>query len=213
MKKILIAEDHPIMSAGTCQMLRNYMPDAQITEVDTFRKAIQEAESTEFDLIIMDIGIPGGDSVQMVERFRYRWPSVPILMFSAYDENLYAVPFVKAGANGFISKKAKESEFRLAVETVLFRNKIYLSEEIREWSLNMYIKSGRSHQDLMASLSTREKEIVHLFLARKGVSEIGSILNLSTSTINTHRVRIFKKMGVENMIDLVRKFEMLNQEG
>jgi two-component system invasion response regulator UvrY len=187
MRRVLVIEDHPVMSNGTCQMLRKYLPDAECTEADTFWKAIQAADSIEFDLVVMDIGVPGGNSVQMVEKFRTRWPSVVILMFTSYEENLYALPCIKAGANGFISKRATESEFRVAVETVLFRHRVYLSDTIRDLSLDMYIRPQRSQANVLDTLSRRENEILQMFLARKGVSEIGAVLNLSTSTINTYR--------------------------
>lgn len=212
MKRILVVEDHPIMSAGTCQMVRNYLTDAVFTEVDTFWKALQAANTEEYDLVIMDVGIPGGNSVQMVEKFRTMHPHLRLLMFSGYDESIYALPYVKAGANGFISKKASESEFRLALETVLFRDRIYLSDDIRDLTLNTYIRPQASQSltsNALDQLSIREKEVLQLFYARKGVTEIAAQLNLSTSTVNTHRVRIFKKMGVDNIFDLIQKYEQL----
>jgi DNA-binding NarL/FixJ family response regulator len=212
MKRILVVEDHPIMSAGTCQMIRKFVPDAEVKEVDTFWKALSAAGNEKFDLVIMDIGIPGGNSVQMVEKFKSLHPSTSLLMFSGYEENIYALPYVKAGANGFVSKKASESDFRQAIETVLFRERVYLSDDVRDLTLNTYIKPQNQSSDSFDALSIREKEILRLFYARKGVSEIAAQLNLSTSTVNTHRVRIFKKMGVDNMYDLVRKYEQLYAE-
>lgn len=187
------------------------MADADCIEVDTFWKAVQAVKSEIFDLVIMDIAIPGGNSVQMVEKFRDVHPNVKLLMFSGYEESIYALPYVKAGANGFVSKKASESEFRFAVETVLFRNRVYLSDDVRDMTLNNYIKPQTTLINTVESLSIREKEILQLFYRRKRVSEIASLLNLSTSTVNTHRVRIFKKMGVDNMYDLVQKYEQLNE--
>lgn len=209
MKRILVVEDHPIMSAGTCQMIKNYLADAVFTEVDTFWKALQAASGGPYDLVVMDIAIPGGNSVQMVEKFRAMYPSTRLLMFSGYEESIYALPYVKAGANGFVSKKASESEFRVALETVLFRDRIYLSDDVRDITLNTYIKPQTPSTNSLDLLSIREREILQLFYSRKGVSEIAAVLNLSTSTVNTHRVRIFKKMGVDNMFDLVRKYEQL----
>jgi two-component system, NarL family, invasion response regulator UvrY len=210
MKNILVVEDHPVMSAGTSLMIRNCLPEAKIIEVDTFWKAIQVADTTQLDLVIMDIGIPGGDSVQMVEKFKIRWPNLRLLMFSAYEESVYALSFIQAGANGFLSKKATESEFRLAVETVLLQNRVYVSNEIRDLSLNMFMKNRTAPTNVLSTLSIREREIIQLFIARKGTSEVAAILNLSTSTVNTYKVRIFKKMGVDNLIDLVRKYELLS---
>lgn len=193
-------------------MIKNYFPDTVFTEVDSFWKALQVAGLQPYDLVIMDIAIPGGNSVQMVEKFRAMYPTMRLLMYSGYDESIYALPYVKAGANGFVSKKATESEFRQAIETVLLRDKVYLSDDVRDMALNTYIKPQAKSNTVMDMLSIREREILRLFYSRKGVSEIAATLNISTSTVNTHRVRIFKKMGVDNMFDLVRKYEQLFDE-
>jgi two-component system invasion response regulator UvrY len=210
MTKILIIEDHPIMSAGVAQLLLKIVPDMKVWESDNLKKAIEAAESEIFDLAIMDISIPGGDSVKMVEVFKKRWPETRILIFSNYDENLYALPFIKAGANGFISKKAPESDFRNAVETVLFRNKMYLSEALWENNLKRLMDTDKSSGGSFDKLSLKEQEIAQLFISGKGVSEIAGILNVSTSTINTHRVRIFQKIDVQNVMELAQKFKVLH---
>lgn len=209
MKNVLIAEDHPIMRAGTRQIVSNFLPGAVITEVDTFKKAVHSATETQFDLAILDIDIPGGNSVKMIEVFKQRWPNVKILVFSSYDENLYALPFIKAGADGYVSKDAPELEFKNAIETILFRNKVYVSEALREESFNQFIRVGPDRDTSEPKLSVREREIVGLLLSGKTVSEIAAKLDLHVSTVSTHRGRIFQKMKVDNMMDLARKLDVI----
>lgn len=209
MKKVLVVEDHPIVSAATCQVITQYVPDVECTEVSTFWRALELVGLEEYDLVVMDLGVPGGNTIEMITRLRSIRPGIRILIFTGLDESLFALPFVKAGANGFVSKKVPESELRRAIDTVLFRNKIYVSDEVHDLTLSSYFKPHRKEGSGLETLSEREMEILRLFYARKGVSEIASILNLSTSTINTHRIRIFRKMDVENMIDLVLKYELL----
>lgn len=209
MKRIMVVEDHPIVAATTSQIIRQYLPDAECREVNTFRRAVELIAQEEFDLVVMDLSVPGGNTVDMIARLRALHPQLRVLIFTGLDEALFALPFIKAGANGFLSKKSPESELRRAIDTVLFRNKIYVSDEVHDLTMHSYFKPGRKTADGLDALSQRELEIVRLFYARKGVSEIASILHLSTSTINTHRVRIFRKMDVENLIDLVMKYEML----
>jgi DNA-binding NarL/FixJ family response regulator len=147
--------------------------------------------------------------VRMVENIKSRRESQKILIYTSFDEDLYALSFIKSGANGFLSKHALEADFKVAVETILFQDKTYLSEKIKEQSFRLFIKSGKPGDDTTDSLTLREREIMQLFLAGKGISEVAGLLNLHTSTVSTHRIRIFNKMGVDNMIDLARKFEML----
>ncbi|KAA0992048.1 response regulator transcription factor [Dyadobacter aurulentus] len=209
MKNILIAEDHPIMRSGTRQIVHTYMPGAVITEVDTFKKALLSASEKTYDLAILDIGIPGGNSVKMIENFKEKYPAVKVLIFSSYDEDLYALPCIKAGADGYISKDAPEQEFKTALETIMLRKKIYLSERLKDDSLNKFINSRKSQDDAAPQLSIREREIAQLLLSGKGVSEIAGMLDVHISTVSTHRASIFKKMQVQNIIDLAKKFEIL----
>ncbi|SDN09580.1 response regulator transcription factor [Siphonobacter aquaeclarae] len=211
MKRILIVEDHPIVATATTLAVSQYLPDAVCVDTNSFWKALELVETEPFDLVILDLGIPGGNSIQMIEKLRSRQPKVRILIFTGMEENVYALPFVKAGANGFLSKKASDAEFRRAIDTVLFRNKIYVSEDIHDLTLTSYFKPKKRGGEELEALSEREMEILQLLHARKGISEISTILNLSTSTVNTHRVRIFRKMGVDNLIDLVMKYEVLIQ--
>lgn len=205
MKHILIVEKHPVMGVGTCKMIEKFISPVQLSLVDTFWKAIDVASSKDFDLVLMDIAIPGGNSVQMVKKFRGCFPHTLLLIFSGYQEELFALPYVKAGAQGFLSKTASEQEFQLAVETVLLCNNIYLSNSVRELPIRGYIQSR--NPKIHPVLTEREQLILRLFYDRKRASQIAAELNISTSTVNTYRVRLFTKLGVNNMIDLVGQYE------
>lgn len=209
MTSILIADDHPLMRAGTRQLVLNYLPDAQILEADNFKKALSIASEKPVHLTIMDIGMPGGNSVKMVEMFKTRWPQVKVLILSSYEESLYALPFIKAGADGYISKEAPEAEFKIALETILLRSRVYLSDSVKDRSFQQFMQHGKSHQDPTTTLSVREQEIAQLLIAGKGISEIAALLNIHISTASTHRARIFTKLNVENVIDLARIYDVL----
>jgi two-component system invasion response regulator UvrY len=209
MSDILIADDHPLMRAGTRQLVLNYLPDARILEADNFKKALIIVSEKPLDLAIMDIGMPGGNSVKMVEMLKMRRPKLKVLILSSYEESLYALPFIKAGADGYISKEAPEAEFKMALETVLLRSKVYLSESLKDKSLQQFMQQGKSLQDPTTKLSIREQEIVQLLIAGKGISEIAALLDIHISTASTHRARIFAKLGIDNVIDLARIYDIL----
>ncbi|KAA0993503.1 response regulator transcription factor [Dyadobacter aurulentus] len=211
MIRILIADDHPLMRAGTRQALNNFIAEVDITEVDSFKKAVHAADSVDFDLAILDISMPGGNSVKMVETFNKKKPGLPVLILSYYDEKLYALAFIKAGARGYITKDAPESEFKKAVEGILYHQRVYLSEELREESFRMFMRTGKGRTEFSGELSVREREIAQMFVSGMFVAEIAAVLNLHTSTVSTHRMRILRKMGVTNVIDLAKKFNMLNE--
>lgn len=213
MTRILIAEDHPVMSSGIAQLLRKTLPDVHTIEVDNFRKALDAARNHKFDLAIIDISMPGGDSVRMMEIFKQHCPALPVLIFSTYDEQLYALPFIKAGAKGFLSKTASEAEFRNAVETVYHRKRTYMSEAL--WDANIKRITGEHDglADSIEALSLKERQVAQLLLNGKGGSEIAAIMNVSPSTVNTYRVRIFRKIGVNNVLQLAHRLEVLSSGG
>jgi two-component system invasion response regulator UvrY len=209
MIRILVADDHPLMRAGTSRALDSFIAEVSIVEVNNFKKAIHAVETTVFDLVILDIAMPGGNSVKMIEAFKNKRPELPVLVFSCYDEKLYALSFLKAGAQGYISKDASESEFKKAVEGIIFHKKVYISEDLREESFRSFMRTGRKGNDPIETLSVREREIAQMFISGMGVSEIAAVLDLHTSTVSTHRIRILRKMGVANVIDLAKKLAIL----
>ncbi len=201
MKRILIAEDHSIVMIGTKQLLKNLLPDAEISGVDNFKKAVQALGKQPFDLIIMDINIPGGNNVNMIHTIRAKQADIRILVFSSYDEQLYALPFLKAGADGYLSKDASEDDFKRAIESIFLNNK-YLSDTMKQESINLLINPKRSSNSSVYSLSVREREITQLLLEGHGTAEIAGILNLHLSTVSTYKSRIFDKLGVTNVMEL-----------
>lgn len=210
MTRILLAEDHPVMRSGVKFQLQSMLSNVIIDEADNFKKLLNAISTQDYSLIVMDIGIPGGNSIRMIDNVRARNAAVKILIYSALEEDTYALSFVRRGANGFLSKEAPTEELRVAVETILFRDKIYLSEKLREESLNLFVQASRKPAGEENSLTIREKEIADLLLAGKRITEAAHLLNLHPSTVSTHRHRIFGKMGVDNMMDLVRKLKMLD---
>ncbi|MGG7666954.1 response regulator [Dyadobacter sp. BHUBP1] len=210
MTKILLVEDHPVMRAGTRTILHSFLGNCQITEVDNFKRAINAIIEEEFSLVILDVSIPGGESVKMIENIKSRRSEQKVLVYTSWDENLYALEFIKAGANGYLTKDASEAELKVAVETIIFQNKMYLSQNVRDQGFNMFIKSGKTLESPQEQLSLREREVVNLFLTGKSVSEVSSLLSLHPSTVSTHRHRIFQKLGVNNMMDLAKKLGVLH---
>src|ERR1044071_460877 len=104
MTKVLIAEDHSIVRIGMQLLLTEMYPEASIVEVDTFDKALNKVKAQPFDLLLLDINMPGGDSLHMIKAVRLRQPDIGILMISGYDEELYALRYIDAGADGYVSK-------------------------------------------------------------------------------------------------------------
>ena len=206
MKHILIAEDHAVVRIGTKHLLQSLIPDAIITDVDDFDKIVKELEIRAYDLLILDINIPGGNNTKMVETIRVKSPETRILMFSSYDEQLYGLLYLQAGADGYLSKDAPEEEFQAAVLSVL-NNKKYMSEDMQQMNINRLINPKEFMPDPVISLSPRETDVMNLLKEGLGTAKIAEKLNLQLSTVSTYKARIFEKLGVKNIVELITKLK------
>lgn len=210
MKNFLVVDDHPSIRMSVKIMLNEIVPGARINEAPTFPDALAYLSAHSCDLIILDIGVPGGDHLGMVEKIRLL-QKAPILIYSGYEEALYALPYVSAGAHGFVSKTSSEKEFREAVVAIL-NNRQYVSSTIQQQLLNVLKADRKDGYNPLGRLTDREADIMALVLQGLSSKEICSITNLKMSTVSTFKLNIFKKMEVSNSIDLYRKVELLNSE-
>jgi two-component system invasion response regulator UvrY len=202
-KSILIAEDHPLVLLGMQQMLTDLIAGVEITKADNFPRVLKILDQLNFDLIIMDINMPGGDRVGMVDSVKLRRPDIRILMCSSYDEKLYALPFLKAGAHGFVSKMAPTAEFKNAVETVL-SGRIYASTDVLQNAFGSLSGQGGRNYDIKSSLSAKELEIANFLCQGLSTKTISELVHLSTPSVSNYKTKIFAKLGVANVIELTR---------
>lgn len=208
MYKILIAEDHAIVRLGIILIVKELYPGTVVTEADNFDLALSFLEKEDFDLLILDINLPGGDYVHMIEAVKMRDDNISILIFSNYDEELYALQFLKSGADGYLQKDAQPDEISTALDKLLKKDK-YISDIVQKQLLNTI--TGRKDKTDTESLSNREWEIMRLLIKGSSPSEIKRILNIQLSTISTYKARIFEKMKVSNVLELADKVKFLKK--
>ena len=201
LQKIILAEDHNVTMLGTIQILNKVEPNAIITCAWNFPEVLDLLALQEYDLLILDINIPGGDQPNMITTVRKIQPEIPILIFSGYDETEYARPYIKAGADGFLSKTSTEEEFQTAIDRVM-DGQIYLSPMIQKQSIDSWLNKKVVVGKGFSELSSREIEVMNLLITGASTSEIGQQLFLAHSTISTHKMNIFKKLNVSNVVEL-----------
>lgn len=203
MLKILIADDHSIVRLGTSLLLKDDLGEIDIREANNFHQVLELVKSNFFDLILLDINMPGGDNLEMITSILKIQPDVKILVFSSYDESVFAMRYIQKGAFGYLGKDTEEEVVLKAVNTVLSGNK-YISEKIVQSQLVNF--SGNKND--LSSLSEREWEILNLLVKGQSTSEIAQNLNLRLNTISTYKVRIFQKMNVNNIVELIEKVKL-----
>lgn len=198
---ILVAENQPLMLLGIRQVVEKLIPGANITAAETLNKVIKLMDTATFDLMILEISIPGAEKIEVIESIRKKQPSLPILINSNFNEQFYALPFLKAGAQGFISKGAKMREFESAIWTVL-KSQVYASSDILQNAFELLIDSKRADEPIARKFSDKEVEIIKLLCQGAAIKEISESVNLSSSSVSNYKRGIYQKLKVDSVIAL-----------
>ncbi len=207
-KHILIADDHGVVRYGVMLLIKDFMPWASVSQVGNFKEALDLAAKTDIDLVILDINLPGGNNIQMLSLLSAVQKNIKVLMFSAYEENLYAERYMKAGARGYLHKQTCDKEIKKAIEKVLSGG-IYMSELVKDLMVHKMLNND-DQLNPSEILSNREFEVAQLLINGLGITEIANNLNLQLSTVSTYKNRIFEKLNLTNIVQLIDKFRSWN---
>lgn len=205
MLNVLIADDHSIVRFGLKQIIAASFAPANFTEAASFDEVVEQVGLKTFDLLILDINLPGGNNLMMLDSVRLRQPSIKILMFSAFDEKLYAIKYLQAGADGFLEKSSPDTEVKNAISTLL-NNEKYMSAATRQQLLNKI--NNDAPLNPLAGLSSREIDVMNLLMKGTSVARIAEMLNLHISTVSTYKTRVFAKLEVSNIVELLQKVDL-----
>lgn len=196
--KFLIADDHAIVRKGLVQILREEFSKAEITEVASSSQVMDEVDRQSWDVILLDISMPGRNGIETLKQIRTNGVRTPILMLSMHPEDQYAVRALKAGASGFLNKETAPEELLAAVRLLLSGRK-YITPSVAE-KLTETITEKNAHE----LLSDREMQVLQHIASGKTVSEIAVEIALSVNTISTYRTRILEKLNLNNNAELTR---------
>jgi two-component system, NarL family, invasion response regulator UvrY len=209
MFNILIADDHSIVRYGLTKIIATLPDPVTVSTVEAFDDAVSILSKQPFDLLILDINLPGGNSIQMLHAVRLQRPNIMVLIFSAYDEKMYAIDYLMAGADGYLSKNSTEEETKLAIQTLLKREK-YMSAVTRQQMLNRLNQSKQPEVNPFDALSVREIEVMNLLTKGIPLQKIADVLHLQVSTVSTYKTRIFSKLEINSIIELLEKIRLYN---
>ena len=201
MLRILIADDHAIIRKGLKQILLEEYPSAFIDEVGDAEGVIKKAITSEWDIIICDLSMPGRSGLDVVHDIKQNFPKLPVLILSLHPEEQYAIRVLKAGAAGYLSKEVATEELVKAVQRVLQGRK-YISASIAEKLADELDQNANKPPHEI--LSDREFYVFKLIAEGKGVSEIAELLSLSVTTVSTYRSRILIKMNAKANAELTQ---------
>ncbi|MGD1320195.1 response regulator [Chryseobacterium sp. 2R14A] len=207
--RIVVADDHGIVRMGLIQTIKRLRPSAIISEVEDYKSLFRVILKEELDLAIMDVNMPNGSVQEAIDYIKIHQPSLRILIFSSQDEELYAMRYLKMGAGGYLSKQSSNAVIETAL-TAMLSNGRYVSDEVKE---AMFLESlnGTTKNSPFEALSDRELQIANKLAEGLPLKEISNQLNLHPSTISTYKIRLFEKLKVRSLPELVEILRLYNQ--
>jgi two-component system, NarL family, invasion response regulator UvrY len=198
MPRILIVDDHPVVREGLGRVLTAAFPGVVLGEAEDSAQALQAVHQHVWDLVILDLALPGDDGNVALRRLHHAYPSLPVLIISMHPADQFARRSVQAGAAGYVSKGSDPSELVRAVKTALAGGR-YLPAQTEPPA-----GPARSGDLPHETLSDREYQVLRMIGQGRTVSEIATELSLSVKTISTYRARILEKTGMRTNAELMR---------
>jgi DNA-binding NarL/FixJ family response regulator len=201
LRRVLVVDDHFAIRNGVEQILRAAFPGIEVDGAESAQQSIDLVAAEPFDLVILDLSLPGRGGLDVIRQMKDANPSAAILIYTMYPETQFGVRALRAGADGYITKDRPEDELVDAARRV-GGGRRYITAALAE-SLANYVSepvSGNSHQ----LLSDREFQILRMLASGKTATEIAGELKLSVKTVSTYRTRILIKLNRTTTADLIR---------
>ena len=206
--KVLLAEDHTIVRKGLCALLEKEVDINIVAEAENGREAIEKAQETKPDVVVMDIGMPILNGIEALRQLRKCCPEIKIIILTVHKNEEYILQALKFGASGYLVKKAAPSDLVAAIHEV-HNGKSYLSTSISKTLIDEYLRqgvilssNGKSYDE--KELTSRQSEVLQLLAEGHTNREIAQILCVSIKTVETHRTQIKKRLNIKKTTGLVQ---------
>jgi DNA-binding NarL/FixJ family response regulator len=200
MIRIALADDHLIVRRGLKQILGEEADFDVVGEAADGNEALQLVRNTDFDVLVLDMSMPGRSGVELIKLIKTEKPKLPILVLTMHQEEQYAVRAIKAGAKGYLTKESAPEQLVSAIRK-LASGGAFITPSVAE---RMALDFGtRVDETPHTQLSDREYQIFEMIVAGKAVTAIADTLCVSVKTISTHKARILQKMGMTSTADLI----------
>ena len=197
--RILLVDDHAVVRQGVRQLLLDRGIASEVIEAQTGAEALAAIAKHACDVVLLDISLPDMNGVEVLKRAKKKAPRLPVLMFSMYREDQYAVRALKAGAAGYLSKTVDAQQMISAIQQVAAGRK-YVSPAMAEALADYVLVDGEQlpHE----KLSDREYQTLCMLASGKRLTDIANALSLSVKTVSVYRTRLLEKMKLSNNAEL-----------
>lgn len=201
MLRILIADDHTIMREGLKRILDSVEDMKVVGEAANGFETLAQIRKESFDLVLLDLSMPGRSGMDLIRQIKQEAPKLPILVLTMHEEEQYAVRSIRAGAQGYLTKESAGTQLIAAIRKVA-AGRPYISIKVAEQlALNILAPNEDFPHKL---LSNREFEVFSLLVSGKTLTNIAELLHLSVKTVSTHKTRILQKMNMSSLCEMVQ---------
>jgi DNA-binding NarL/FixJ family response regulator len=201
MMRVLIVEDHELLRRGLRELLTESFPEIDFGVADSSSAANAQLANADWDLILLDINLPGRGGLEVLVEAKRLRPHTPVLVISGYSEDEFAVRALKLGAAGYLNKNRSSEEVLAAVRKILAGGR-YVTASLAEKLADLL--GSNTDVPLHESLSSRELQVLKLVALGHSTKDIATQLALSEKTIGTYRIRIAQKIGVSTNVEIAR---------
>jgi DNA-binding NarL/FixJ family response regulator len=201
MIRLVIADDHTLMREGLKRILETADDISVVGEAIDGFETLAMVRRCDFDLLLLDMSMPGKSGVELIRQIKEVMPKLPILILTMHEEEQYAVRAIRAGARGYLTKESAGVQLLNAIRKVA-AGRPYISMAVAE---QLAIDAMPAHDHLPhKELSNREFEVFSMLVTGKSITEIAAALHLSVKTVSTHKTRILQKMALGSLAELVQ---------
>ncbi|MHA1873409.1 MAG: response regulator [Candidatus Heimdallarchaeaceae archaeon] len=200
MIKVLIVDDHTIVREGLRQILEDTSDIVVTGEASSAQEVLNKVKSNNFDIVLLDISLPGRSGLDVLKQLKSIKPDLPVLILSMHPEEQYAIRSLRAKASGYLTKESASDELIKAIRKVAQGRKYITSSLAEKLAFELEDSTGCSSHE---KLSDREYQVMGMIASGKRIKEIADALSLSVKTISTYRTRILKKMNMKNTSQLI----------
>jgi two-component system, NarL family, response regulator NreC len=204
--RVLLAEDHTIVRKGLRSLLDKETGIKVVGEAEDGREAIAKAEELHPDVVVMDIAMPGLNGLEATRQIKKRFPDIKIIILTMHTNEEYVLQTLKAGASGYLVKKAAPDELISAINAV-HKGNSFLSPSISRMVIDEYIRRSKEiseGEEGFEQLTVREREVLQLIAEGRKTREIAELLYISIKTVETHKAHIMDKLDIHSTAELTR---------
>src|SRR5881394_1404170 len=201
--RIVLADDHRLVRAGVRALLEKIHLGEVIAEAGDGREALELVAAHQLDIVLLDIGMPNLNGLDAIDRIRKGSPETKVIILSMHVNEEYVVRALRSGVSGYLIKDSAVDELERAIRSVA-AGKTYLSKRISKPGIEAYLANPNRIYAPLDQITPRQREVLQLIGEGKNTKEIADLLRVSIKTIEAHRLRLMRRLGIHDLPGLVR---------